>query len=456
MSPEWDAPLPRVVSAWKRESRFTYNTYSDIDRQGRFVAFVSSVRDGPGGVYLRDMRNEVITRLDSWYKSHQPVPGTPADERTYKLGSGSPSISATGRFVAFYSHSPHLVAGDENRSPDIFLYDRKGGRLQLVSTNSEGAQADGASLYPSVSATGRYIAFSSRAQNFSDDRTHRVEVYIKDMRTGKVRFASRGSRSGRLRGNAWTGSISDDGTRVAFTSDASDLVPGDTNRASDAFVADLSSGDITRVSVTSGGKELVPFEYAESASLYRDGVREVVLSGDGRVAAFATHANGLVPEDSNNNVDIYVHDLDAQRTERASVTSSGTDGYREEDRECGSNGECFSFIWSHSPTLSHDGRYISFLSGAPLLDPTGDNRTGSDEDVFVHDRQTGLTALVNRTFRGEPARGYNLYAGSISSDGRWISFATDGRLLRKRHGRGENGDVYLQRLPAPFGPSDSA
>jgi bifunctional DNA-binding transcriptional regulator/antitoxin component of YhaV-PrlF toxin-antitoxin module len=223
----------------------------------------------------------------------------------------------------------------------------------------------------------------------------------------------------------------------------------------EALVADLSSGDVTRVSVTSEGRELVPFEYRESAGLYRDGVTEVALSGDGRVVAFATHANGLVPEDSNNNVDIYVHDLVAPRTERASVTSSGADGYREEDRECGSNGECFSFIWSHSPTLSHDGRYISFLSGAPLLDPTCDGQKGSDENVFVHDRQTRLTALVDRTFRGEPARGYNLYGGSISSDGRWISFETDGRLLRKRHGRGENANVYIQRLPAPFGPSDS-
>lgn len=139
----WDAPPPRVVSDWERESRFTYNLHSDVDRRGRFVAFQSSVKDGPTGVYLRDMRSRRITRLDVWYTGDQPAPGTARDQRIYRFGSGAPSISDNGRFVAFDSRSPFLVPGDVNRASDVFLYDRKTARLRLVSATSDGVQADG-------------------------------------------------------------------------------------------------------------------------------------------------------------------------------------------------------------------------------------------------------------------------------------------------------------------------
>ena len=449
----WNAPRPRVVSDWRRESPFTYNLYSDVDGSGRFVAFTSSVRDGPSGVYLRNMRTSAIIRLDVWYTGNQPVPGSRADERYYRLESASPAISTNGRFVAFHSASPYLVRGDGNGSSDVFVYDRKSSRLRLVSTNSEGAQADGDSVYPSISEDGRFIAFSSRADNLVGDvRTHRMEIYVKDTRTGRVQLIGGGVRftEGR-RGTALGASIANDGSRVAFTSNADDLVPRDDNRARDAFVAALDSGEISRVSISSDGDELDPFEYEESASSYRDGVGDVAISGDGQIIVFSTHANGLVPEDDNNNVDVYVHDLRTRRTERVSITSNGDDAYRNDDRDCGGNGQCFGFIASHSPSLTHDGRYVAFISGAPLLDPRDvDRPNGTDEDVFVHDRDTGLTLLVNRSFRGVPAPGSNLYAGSISGDGRWISFSSDGRLLPKKRGRGENGDIYLQELPVPF------
>jgi Tol biopolymer transport system component len=455
-SVEWDAPRPEVVSAWRDESPFAYNTYSDVDRRGRLVVFASSVRDGPAGVYLRNMRTNKILRIDVWHTGDQPRPGSAADEANYRQDTGVPVISADGRFVAFSSSSPHLVPRDENGASDLFLYDRRSRRLRLVSTNDRGVQGNRGSLYPSISADGRFVAFSSRATNLvSDPRTHSVEVYVKDLRSGRIRLVSRGGDE-RLSGTAWNASISDDGTRVAFTCDAGDLVDGDGNRVRDAFVADLATGDITLVSVTSDGKSLDPFEYEESASSYGDGVGEVAISGDGRTVTFTTHSNGLVPEDKNNNVDAYVHDLDERTTERVSVTSDGKDAYRAEDRECGTNGQCFTFIASHSTSISDNGRYVAFVSGAPLLDPheldesDPDESDPQDEDVFVHDRSTGRTVLVNRSFRGRPVRNYNLYPGSISGDGRWVSFSTDGRLLRDKHGRGENGDVYLQRLPLPF------
>jgi Tol biopolymer transport system component len=267
------------------------------------------------------------------------------------------------------------------------------------------------------------------------------------MDTGDVHLVSAGNGVDSNRKHAVTSSsLSDDGTRVAFQTSASDIVEGDTNEAVDAFVTDLTDGTVRRVSVTSDGEQLEPFVYAESGGSFRDGAQDVSISGNGRIVAFASHANGLVSEDDNNNVDVFVHDLETRTTERISVTSNGEDVYRAEDRECGTNGQCFGFIASGRPVLTYDGRYVAFNSGAPRLT----NANSEMGHIFVHDRVTGLTVLANRTFRGEPDKGFNIYPGSISADGRWLSFATDGRLLGKRVGRGENGDVYLQRLPIPF------
>ena len=445
----WDAPPPRVVSAWAEEPPFAYNTYSDVDGSGRWVAFMHSVRDGAPGVYLRDMRTEKITRLDVWQTRPQPVPGSPEDERGYRLGSAFPSISTDGRYVAFHSGSPYLLPRDHNGTPDVFRYDRVTARLELVSVDRDGRQANRYSVNPSISADGRFVAFQSRASNLGSERAHQEDIYVKDMKTGEVELVSVGQASTSPQGTVFNPSISEDGTRVAFISAAGDLVEDDTNRATDAFVADLVEDTVTRVSVTSDGGQLVPLEYSESASSYRDGIDDVVLSGNGNVVAFVSHANGLVPEDENNNVDVFTHDLRDGITERVSVTSNGDDAYpRESDRECGLNGQCFTFVSSGAPSISRDGRYVAFSSGSRVLGGLPGNR--SDGMVFLHDRETGLTVPVSRDRGGRAVGSNNYYYGDLSLDARWITFSTDHRLLGRRAGTGENGDVYLQQIPIPF------
>ena len=156
-------------------------------------------------------------------------------------------------------------------------------------------------------------------------------------------------------------SLSSDGRYVAFVSDATYLVPGDTNGVNDVFVYDVQKRIFTRVSVNSAGNQ------ANAATL-----AEPAISGDGRFVAFVSNATNLVAGDSNNVGDIFVHDRQTGATTRVSINSSGGQA----------NGA------SSDPAISADGRYVAFVSSATNL-VTGD--TNGVSDVFVHDRQTGVT-----------------------------------------------------------------
>ena len=140
-----------------------------------------------------------------------------------------PSISADGRFVAFASEASNLVPGDTNGAWDVFVYDRQTGEITRVSVASDGAQGNGDSGGPAISADGRFVAFYSSASNLVPGDTNGVEdVFVHDRLTGqttRVSVASDGAQGNDL---SWQPSISADGRFVAFASRASNLVPGDT------------------------------------------------------------------------------------------------------------------------------------------------------------------------------------------------------------------------------------
>jgi Tol biopolymer transport system component len=429
----------------------TVGVTSEPTKNGRFVLFFSLIEDLREGGYtarvvLRDIKRERTTVIDTRdYERTAPPPTRPP------LGAwGGPSISANGRYVAFESPPKN---GDDDRASDVFLYDRKANEVRLISRSAGGEPADRASFEPAISDNGRFVAFTSYATNLApEDKDPQADVFVKDLHSGAVTLVSGvlGSSSRSPRGESGFPSISADGSRVAFLSDAADLVAGDTNRAVDAFVHDLRSNQTTRVSVGSDGGELEPFVYSEEATVYRDGVEEARISGNGRVVAFSSHANGLVPEDDNNVPDIFVHEIETGVTERVSVPTGGGDGYRAQDRACGKEGQCVWHIASQVPSISHDGRFVAFHSGAPLLYPGDkDAKYGGDDDLFVHDRVTTTTLLVNRLPNGTPSGAPNLSAGSVSSNGRWMTYTSDGRIAAADNDAYE--DVFLQRLPrAPW------
>lgn len=171
--------------------------------------------------------------------------------------SRAPAISAYGRYVAFHTFAGNLVPGDTNASADVFVHDLVTGHTQRVSVDSAGAEADKASFGPSISGDGRYVAFNSDATNLvPDDTNQATDAFVHDLVTGQTQRVSVDSAGAAQASSGFDPAppaISEDGRYVAFDSDASNLVPSDTNEAQDVFVHDVVTGQTRRVSVNSAG-----------------------------------------------------------------------------------------------------------------------------------------------------------------------------------------------------------
>jgi Tol biopolymer transport system component len=311
-------------------------------------------------------------------------------------GGYDPSISADGRFVAFLSTSTNLVPGDTNDWSDVFVHDRRTGRTERVSVSTAGAQGDFWATTAAISANGRFVAFGSQATNLvPGDTNDGSDVFVRDQQTGRTERVSvstagvQGTGQSASRDFGGT-AISADGRFVAFESGASNLVPGDTNDAQDIFVRDRQTGRTERVSIGRGGAQSNGFSTGPA------------ISANGRFVAFASNATNLVPGDTNRARDIFVRDRQTGRTERVSVGRGGAQG----------NG------YSFHPAISADGRVIAFVSEATNLVP-GDVLGG----VFVRDRRAGTTERVSvSTGGGNP--GGDGFAPSISPKGRFVAFAS--------------------------------
>ena len=202
-----------------------------ISADGRRVAFVAE-HSGPNRfeVWLRDRRTHT-TRLVSVRRDVEEDNSV-----------GRPSLSGTGRFVAFASSRATLVRGDTNRARDVFVRDLLTGRFTRVSVAGDGRQADSDSEGPSLSRTGRFVAFVSFADDLvPGDTNQRSDVLLRDRRTGTLRRVSHGPHGAQGNDNSaffLEASVSADGRHVAFESQAGNLVPDDTNRRPDVFVWD--------------------------------------------------------------------------------------------------------------------------------------------------------------------------------------------------------------------------
>jgi Tol biopolymer transport system component len=321
--------------------------------------------------------------------------------------SETASISDDGRFVAFESRAGNLVPGDTSSRGGIFVYDRQTGVTEHVSVSSLGVGGNRDSFRPSVSADGRYVAFESKSDNLVlGDTNGTTDVFVYDRRTGVTEHVSVNSSG--VGGNleSCDASISADGRYVAFHGHSDNLVPGDTNSERDAFVRDRLTGLTERVSVGSLGVE------GNGSS------GDASISADGRYVAIQSGADNLVTGDTNRQRDVFVHDRQTGVTERVSVDSSGAGGNFDSVRA----------------SISADGRYVAFESPSDNFAP-GD--TNSLQDVFVHDRQTGVTEHVSVNSSGV---GGNLEScdASISDDGRYVAF----------HGHSDNlvpGDTNSER-----------
>ncbi|MBF0123936.1 MAG: peptidylprolyl isomerase [Magnetococcales bacterium] len=316
-----------------------------------------------------------------------------ADGSEGNNASGYPSLSADGRLVAFVSDASNLVSGDSNGTADVFVYDNSSHRTSRVSVGIGGVQGNGNSSLPSISADGRWVAFGSYASNLvSGDSNGMRDVFVYDTTLRQTSRVSVANGGGQSNGHSWQLSISSDGHFVAFDSDASNLVSGDSNGNRDVFVYDTTLRQTSRISVASDGGQSNDVSYFPS------------ISADGRWVAFLSRASNLVSGDDNGVWDVFVHDRTLGQTSRVSISSDAVQG----------NGD------STYPSISDDGRFVAFMSSADNLVA---NDSNSKQDVFVHDRtlnQTIRVSVANDGSQGSDGSGLP----SISADGRFVTFTS--------------------------------
>lgn len=337
--------------------------------------------------------------------------------------SGYPAISSDSGLSAFASYASNLVAGDTNYTMDIFTYELSTFETKRVSVSSSGGQANAASYYPDVSADGRYIAFQSDATNLvPGDTNGKPDIFVRDRIAGTTIRASVASDGTQGNNRSELPAISADGRYVAFQSGSTNLVLGDTNSRYDIFVRDIQTGQTIIASLTSTGT------FADGSSVMPD------ISGDGNVVVFESYATNHAPGDTNGaTADVYLRDISAGITQRVSVGAGGV----------GSNGQSFR------PSVSSDGNLIAFDSDATNL-ISGD--TNSRGDVFVLDRTNASMKRVSIKGSSQ-GDGFSSNA-SLSGNGRYLTFESsstnlvtgDTNTCTWYSNRGECPDVFLADL----------
>jgi Tol biopolymer transport system component len=273
---------------------------ASVSAAGSFIAYSSSAGD-----LVPNDHNEVSDVFVYVNSPDAPVTelisvatvGALAGQSANGLSAGG-AISADGCVVAFYSEATNLIAGDTNGVRDVYARNRCTGSTELVSVSSSGELANGPSqasgFLPSVSSDGQFVVFSSDASNLDPtDDNGQTDVFVRDRAAGTTRLLSKNASGQAGNGASLYGSISADGRFVAFQSDASNLVDGDTNGRTDVFAVDLESGEIRRISVTSSGGEA------------NGGSTAPQISADGITVVFQSTATNLVPDDSNRVEDIF-------------------------------------------------------------------------------------------------------------------------------------------------------
>lgn len=306
--------------------------------------------------------------------------------------SSRPVLARKARSAAFRSEATNLVPGDADPLADIVVVRMRKDAVHCASVATDGTKANGASDKPALDAYARRVAFTSEADNLvAGDLNGVTDIFVRDVLSGQTERVSVASDGTEANGPSDDPALSCPGTLVVFSSHATNLVPGDTNGASDIFVHDRRRGETRRVSVAADGSQ------ANGHSTRPE------LSNTGHWMTFVSDATNLVPGDLNGQPDVFVCNLRTGAIELVSLATDGTQANAASAR----------------PAISANGRFIAFESAATNLDPA-DGFAGVD--VFVRDRRHGRTGLASGSASG-PADGPSTYA-SLSASGRWIAFAS--------------------------------
>ncbi|MGH2793220.1 MAG: TolB family protein [Actinomycetota bacterium] len=343
-----------------------YSIADDITSNGSKVVFTSAANNidpldpnSTGDVYVKDVASGDLTLVSVTADGTQP------------LGGDGGAISADGSRVAFVT-SATIDAADTDIYPDVYVKDLADGSLTLASIDGDGTKAVRLSYNPSISADGTKVAFEGTLD--PSNEAGKYDIYLKDLTTGLLSIASANGAGVVGNRTSYTPSLSADGLKVAFSSDASNLHPSDLDQDRDIFVKDAATGTITLASTDTSGIK------ANNSS------SEPSLSADGASVAFVTGATNLDPADSDDFVDVYVKDLATGTLTFASTTASGIKANH----------------GSIDPSLSGDGTKVAVASFASNLD---ERDTDHVPDVYVKDLVTGAVELASSSSAGTKGDG---------------------------------------------------
>lgn len=384
----------------------------DVSADGRYIAFTSAAsnlvdndHNQTNDIFVRDRQTGQTSRVSLHSHGHEA-----------NGPSFSPSISADGRYVAFYSLASNLVDGDNNNYTDIFVHDRQTGQTSLVSVVL-GGTANSNSRNPAISANGRYITFVSSASNLvGGDTNGKDDIFRWDREALIMQIVSVDSNEAAANDHSHTPSISGDGNHIAFVSDASNLVPGDGNNSSDIFLRNMADGSTNRISLSYQGQE------ANGQSW------EPAISDNGQFVAFVSLANNLVTVDGNGYADLFVRDLANNHTELVSLATDNTQGND----------------WSEMPSISANGRYVTFHSSATNLVPGANNNL---KKLFLRDRQQNSLTLISVNSQGHMAND-NSYEPLVAANGRYVVYSSHASNLVTNDHNGRR-DVFIYDFIGP-------
>ena len=401
----------------------TNNSQSpSISDDGNYIVYksgshiLSNEIQTPGGewdIFLYDVQNQTTTLVS------KPRSGN------FTRQTWEPHISGDGNFVTFYSKAKFNISngGEQTtcymseRAPlchhGIFIYERSSDTLSRLYPYPTGGDKD--DLFAVMSSDGRYVFFGSHKTNLDDsisDTNNQYDIFVKDRNTGAIKLAYPYVDPSRVTTNF---QVSGDGTFLTLTVGGSepwdsDFGTGNSNNRSQVYMVNQDTYSVKLISIGTNGN--LGNDHSSTCNSDVNGSFSSCssINSDGRYVAFSSKANNLVTNPSgisNDRWQIYVRDTQSNTTEIISISTNGAVGNND----------------SLAPSISGDGRYVVFESRSTNFDSIDSN---PQADIYVHDRNTNITALVTKSYNGGVAKEgeYGAVSGTpvISSDGQWIVF----------------------------------